>query len=114
MKSVLKHIEHIKGKPHHIRKRVAFGTAAVGTAAVALVWLVGSLSSGVFALKDSSFADQSSAGALTASGSNDSQNLAGAAAANLAGAVVPAHIEIIDVASSTRAEKKAEPTTIPF
>jgi len=118
MKTVFEHIEHIKGKPHHIRKRVAFSAAASGAGLIALVWLVGSLSFGVFALKDNSFADSTGQSpVITTDGTSGNNTLAGVAAVTAAvgqGAVTPAHIEIVNVATSTSVQKKAEQTTIPF
>ena len=113
MKSVLHHIEQVRAKPHHIRKGIALFAAMVGTGLIALVWLVGSVSSGVFALQDTSFADQAKSTALTVPPTSDAAALAGAAAGAV-GADVGAHIEIVDVASSTHPSKQAEPTTIPF
>ena len=115
MKTIFEHIEHVKGKPHHIRKRVAFGAAGACTAVVALIWLVGSLGTGAFALKDTSFA-QSTSGVtnVTDSGANDEQ-LAGVGAASVVGKKsAPARIEIIDASPSTSSVKKIEQTTIPF
>ncbi len=116
MKTVSQHIEHIKSKPHHVRKRVAFGAAAVGTSVIALVWLVSSLGSGVFALKDTSFAQSTGQENMLATEGNSAVGaVAGAAAAPaLESANAPARIEVIDTASSTRQSKKAEQTTIPF
>lgn len=114
MKTVFEHIEHIKGKPHHIRKRIAFTTAAAGTGIIALVWLVGSISLGVFALKDNSFADTTGQSpAVTTDNTADASNLAGAASA-LESASAPAHIEIVNTTPSISGQKKAEQTTIPF
>ncbi len=115
MKTISDHIRHVQGKPHHVRRRVAFGAATVGTALVAFVWLVSSLGSGVFALKPTSFADSTGAETATvpSADNTNSQNLAGAgAAAVLDNSNAPAHIEIVDVAAST--SPKAEQTTIPF
>lgn len=119
MKTVSQHIEQIKSRPHHVRKRVAFGTAAALTAVIALAWLVGSVSSGVFALKPTSFAD--SAGqenGIVVGNENGSTNLAGAlagqAAATLSSPDAPAHIEIVDTTPPKAQTKKAEPTVIPF
>lgn len=114
MKTIFDHIEHVKGKPHHVRKRVAFGAAAGGTALIALAWFAQSISSSAFALKDTSFADsvQQESAAMPAAG-RGSQNVAGAAAA-LQDASAPAYIEIIDTASSTKKAKTVERTTIPF
>ena len=113
MKTIFEHIEHVKGKPHHIRKRVAFTAAASGAALVTLVWFIGNVSSGSFALGDSSFADMVNQGDIeTTSGNPVTSGIAGVAAA-IQGANAPAHIEIVDTASSTPM-KKAEQTTIPF
>jgi hypothetical protein len=118
MKTVFEHIKHVKGKPHHIRKRIAFTVAVSVTAFVALVWLVGSFSFGAFAIAGTSFADSAGQGSVVATGNdNGSQNLAGAAA-GISGALSstsgPARIEIIDAASTTAGQKKAEQTVIPF
>ena len=115
MKTVFEHIEHIKDKPHHIRKNIAFATAAGATALIAFVWLAASVSTGVFALKPTSFADianQKEAVEVVGPG-NGSENLAGAAAA-LGPKDTPPRIQIVDTASSTRPGKKPEQTTIPF
>ena len=112
MKTVFEHIEHVRGKPHHVRERVAFGAAGGVTALIALVWLAASHGSGAFALAGSSFGEQ--APVVTTSAANTVDNLAGAAAAlQSSGADVPAHIEIVDAASST-SKKKFEQTTLPF
>jgi len=115
MKTIFEHIEYVNGKPHHIRKRVAFSSAVAGTALIAVIWFVGSISAGDFAIQGSNFADSTSQGAVveTTVAENANQNLAGAAAA-LEDKKAPAHIEIVDTSSSTVAEKKAEQTIIPF
>jgi hypothetical protein len=109
MKTIFDHIERVKGKPHHVRKQVAFASAGVLTALIAVVWVAGSLGTGAFALKDTSFGGSAAGATLTAETGN-AQGLAGAAAANNTAA--PARIEIVDTASSTG--PVAEPTTIPF
>lgn len=122
MKTVFEHIEHVKGQPHHVRKRIAFATATFGAALVALVWLVSSIGTGAFAVQGSSFADirgQGSVEATDSANNNDSgtnsanSGIAGAAAA-LESSSAPARIEIVDTASSTRSVKKTDQTTIPF
>ncbi|MDO8593335.1 MAG: hypothetical protein Q7R59_00305 [bacterium] len=115
MKTIFEHIEHVKGKPHHIRRRVAFGTATAITAIIALVWLAGSLGTGAFALKTTSFADITGGeGTLIVSG-NDNEQLAGVGAASiLPNAPEPARIEIIDAVTPESSAKKAEQTVIPF
>lgn len=113
MKTISQHIEHVRAQPHHVRKHVAFASAAAITIVVALVWFASSISAGVFALRvDSSFGQ--SAGSLKEVSSN--QNLAGVGAAAAFSQVdtVPAHIEIIDSAPAASGVKKAEQTTIPF
>ena len=119
MKTVSEHTQHIKGKPHHVRKRVAFGAATGATAFIALVWLVGNLSLGSFAIPQTSFADAARQGdsqvvvAHTSDSVGATRGVAGVAAA-LENVSAPAHIEIVDTASSTPAAKRAEQTTIPF
>ena len=114
MKTVFEHIEYVKRKPHHVRKRIAFATATGCTAFIAFVWLAGSLWTGTFALKNSSFAESAGQSPTPATVYDSGKSgLAGAAAALPAAANAPAHIEIVDTASSTP-EKKAEQTIIPF
>lgn len=113
MKTVFEHIEYMKEKPHHVRKRFAFAVAAGTSVFIAFVWFVGSVAVGEFALKDTSFADQAGAPPVEVVNA-DGSNLAGAAAA-LQSAKAPAHIEIVDTASSSRSVgKPIEQTTIPF
>ncbi|MBI5405677.1 hypothetical protein HY972_01400 [Candidatus Kaiserbacteria bacterium] len=115
MKTVFEHIEHVRGKPHHIRKRVAFTAAGGITALVALVWLASSLGTGVFAIKGSSFAESAaqSSGLMIKGAAQPETGLAGAAAA-LPSADAPARIEIVDVAPSSSPAKQHEQTTLPF
>lgn len=108
MKTVFEHIEHVKGKPHHIRKQVAFASAAVGAGAIALFWFIMSISLGSFAISGSSFADASVTEEVTVV---DASGLAGAAAA--VDANVPAYIQIVDTTPAAPA-KKPEQTTLPF
>lgn len=116
MKTLSHHIKHIQGQPHHIRKRVAFSAAAIGTSFVALIWLVGSLALGNFAIAGSSFADSVGAGQgtlLTTGTEGGNPNLAGVgAAANASSAA--AHIEIVDTTAAASLQKKAEQTILPF
>ncbi len=115
MKTISDHIRKVREKPHHIRRRIAFGGAAIGAGIVAFVWLAGSLGTGAFALKDTSVADSTGGATVTTASADvaNSQGLAGAAAAT-EDANAPAHIEIVDVATSTVVNKNAEQTTIPF
>ena len=115
MKTFFEHIEMVKGQPHHVRRRIAFGAAGVCTGLIAFVWLASSLATGAFVVQGSSFADAAGQGGVEAvgGGAEASSGLAAAAAA-LPDADAPARIEIIDAASSTKSAKKAEQTTIPF
>ncbi len=118
MKSIPEHIEQVKGQPHHIRKRIAFTAAVIGTGIIALIWLVSSAATGVFDVQGSSFADSAGQGSVEATASTDNSHpansgIAGAAAA-VQSASAPVHIEIVDTVAGTSSAKKAEQTVIPF
>ena len=94
-----------------MRKQVTFVYAGALTTLIALVWVTGSLWTGVFALKPTSFADSSGSAVEVADESE--RGLAGAAAAPAAkSSSGPARIQIVDVA--TTSGREAEQTTIPF
>lgn len=115
MRTIFDHIENVKGKPHHVRKRVAMSGAMIGTAVIAFVWLGTSLSTGAFAIQGSTFADSVAQGSpVVVDSDTRNQNIAGAAAALKADASGPARVEIVTVATSTGVVKKSERTTIPF
>lgn len=114
MKNVFDHIEHIKGKPHHIRKSVAFGIAATITAIIAIAWLTINLASGNFAIQGSSFADSVGQNSVeVVSGNGGNANVAGVAA-SVSDTSGPARIEIIDANSAVKKSVPIEQTTIPF
>ena len=113
MKTIFEHIAYAKEKPYHIRKRIAFGTAALGSGLIALVWLVGSLSLGVFAIQGSTFAENTEQPSVVTAPERGTQNIAGAAAI-LQDTDAPARIEIVDAAASTPVKNKVEQTTIHF
>jgi hypothetical protein len=116
MKTVLDHIEHVKGKPRHVRHRVAVGAATFASALIALVWLGVNLISGSFALsQESSFATNAGQDdTVTTSATSD--GLAGAAAAlpPSASASAPAHIEIVDTTPAPAHQKQSDQTILPF
>jgi hypothetical protein len=115
MKSISGHIKTIREKPHHVRRRIAFATAGVGAGLLAAVWLVSSISAGVFALKPTSFAQSTEGTPVTVVNENDTSgtDLAGAAAAPATqDANAPAHIDIVSVTPTN--SPQAQPTTIPF
>ena len=114
MKTVFEHIEHVKGKPHHIRRQVAFGASAVVTVVVALVWLTSNLASGSFAIRGSDFSMSNGQDLIVATSSDAvSQGLAGAGAAAILDNNSPAHIEIVDTSASSP-KKQPEQTILPF
>jgi len=115
MKTVFEHIEHVKGKPHHIRRQVAFGASAVVTVVIALIWLTSNVASGSFAIRGSDFAMSNGQGNIVATTSDSvNQSLAGVGAASvLQDTTVPAHIEIVDTPAASP-KKQPEQTTIPF
>jgi hypothetical protein len=112
MKTVFQHIENAKTKPYHIRKQIAFAAATFTSAFIALVWFVGSFSSGTFAIKGSTFAESTQQPTVIVTG-KVTGSVAGAAAA-LQDATAPAHIEIVDTTAAAPAKNRAEQTTIPF
>ncbi len=110
MQALFDHIARVKTKPHHVRKQVAFTYAAVGTSIITLVWLIASLATGAFAIRNADEGVQPSVTTV-----ENSQGLAGAAAAfpGNAAASAPAQIRIIDSTNSA-AKKTIEQTTLPF
>ena len=117
MKSVFEHIDYVKGKPHHVRRRVAVGAAAFGSALIAIVWIAVSSMTGAFAIQGSSFAISTgeNGAVATTSASDNSQGLAGAAAALPdTSASAPAHIEIVDTTPAPVPAKKSDQTILPF
>jgi 3-hydroxy-3-methylglutaryl CoA synthase len=116
MKTVFEHIEHIKGKPHHIRKQVAFAVAAGTSGLIAFVWLAANLATGSFAIQGSDFAMSASRGdTIATTTSAVAEGLAGVgAAAFLQKENAPAHVEIVDTSVAQPAKTQPEQTTIPF
>lgn len=114
MKTIIEHINHLQKKPHHVRKRVAFGVATLGSTVVALVWLIGSFATGAFSIHGSDFAmstGQTASLATTSASSNS--GIAGTAAA-LQDTQGPARIEIVDTQASAPTVKQTDKTILPF
>ena len=116
MKSLLDHLDTVKAQPHHVRKRVTLLAAGGITSLIGAIWLGSSLATGAFALPNTSFAQSTGytvpvIAASSTTGGNS--QLAGAAAA-LGDSAAPAHIVIIDTATSAPAAVQSEQTTIPF
>lgn len=114
MKNVFEHIEYVKGKPHHFRRRIAAVAATVGSALIAVAWLTTSYMTGAFAIQGSSFAmSTAQEDAVATTSASDTQGFAGAAAA-FGDTRSPARIEIVDAAPAQAPAKKIEPTILPF
>ena len=116
MKTIFDHIAYVQAKPHHIRKKVAFGIAAAASTLIALVWVMGNAATGGFAIQGSNFAmsNGDEGNTIATTSVSDSQNLAGAgAAAALQNTNVPAHIEVVDTMPATKVVKP-DPTVLPF
>ena len=113
MRTIAHHIEHVRSKPHHVRKQIAFAVALGATAIIALLWLVISLATGAFKIQDVSFAEaQAQAAQPAAPVQNNS--LLGAAAAALSGSSdTPAKLEVVG-AATTSPPAHEEHTVIPF
>jgi hypothetical protein len=114
MKNIFEHIEHVKGKPHHIRKQVAFGAATVGASFIGLMWVGVSLATNSFAIQGSSFAQSTGQATVETVQKNGQQNLAGAAAALSPEEAAKPRIEIVNIATSSGPVSEPEQTTIPF
>lgn len=110
MKSLSHHIRTVKGKPHHIRKRVAFGAAFVVAGVIGAIWAGASLATGAFAIKGSSFADATSQKPVVATTPTAASLAASPAEAGTN--QEPAHIEIVDAKPKVAPAPAA--TSIPF
>lgn len=109
---VERHIENIKGKPHHVRKQVAFTSAAGIALFIGVVWFAYSAQTGVFAIKGSSFADATKGTDQAYINVQEGSNgLAGAAAAVQEDSG-SARINVVDTTSPKPVQ--VEQTTIPF
>lgn len=111
MEAIFNHIEHLKGKPHHVRKHMSLLYAAVFAGAIALIWLALNLSTGAFAIANSNFAESAAQPAIASVPASGTSGLAGAAGA-ADDETAPAHIEIVNTTPAPA--PKAQPTTIPF
>lgn len=117
MKGIRHHVEKVRAKPHHVRKRVTLVAAGAIAGLIGAGWFGGSLAVGAFELHPTSFeqalAPQQPSFATTTTA--DSSNLAGAAAAfSQQQQSEPAHIVIISAPATTTAAATTTQTTIPF
>lgn len=107
------HVEHLRSKPHHVRKQVAFTTAAGVTFVIALAWLVYSAQTGLFSIQGSSFADavKDVDTTLPQEVQGVSSGLAGVVASQRDDSGAP-KLQVVD--KTPPAPAKLEQTTIPF
>lgn len=118
MKTLSDHIATVHAQPHHVRKQIVLGVAAIVTAVIALIWFIASYVSGAFAIHGSSFAAATSGANVqvaTTSATAAPTGLAGAAGALSSNSSAPAHIEIVDTTPAPQsAQKQSQPTILPF
>jgi hypothetical protein len=116
MKTIIEHIEYLKGKSHQTRKQIALGIAGGASALIALVWLGGNIAAGTFAIKDTSF--MASIGQVPSVATTSESGFSGLAGAGAAQALKndesPIHIEVVETSSSIPKGKGAEKTVLPF
>lgn len=108
-----RHVEHIRTKPHHVRKQVALAAAASITGIVGLVWVTYSAQTGVFAIQGSSFADavKDTHSAFPQEDQDVVSGLAGAGASLPSNSDAP-KLQVVD--KTPPKPVKLEQTTIPF
>ena len=119
MAAVSEHLERLRAKPHHERRRIALGSSLAITALVAVGWVGGLASSPSLALKDREDGDLGMQGALTDTRGSFSE-LVGAAGAAFGATSTPAQVTVVDTkARSTLDAPRANhndtrETVIPF
>lgn len=120
MRTVLQHIDRVKERPHHVRRRIAFGTATVLASAIALVWLGTSLATGAFAIQGATFAEANGVAPVEAvadagSGASGVAAVAATAVATETPAPEPAPAPIEVIPTKPKASRTSSgPTVIPF
>ncbi len=110
--TVFDHIERLRGKPHHVRKQIAYGGAFAISAVIGILWFGVSLASGSFALHPTSFAEATAGRATVAETGGGGEGVLAGAAASLSGAAPAPAIEVVDVAPAPAPAPEA--TVIPF
>jgi hypothetical protein len=112
MKKIQDLVEHMRSKPHHIRKRYAMGISGGITGVIALFWLVTSTTSGTFAINTPK--------AGTATIATETPSSAAAAAAEATFSAPEASAPSLDIvksdapAEATTSPKDQDPSVIPF
>jgi hypothetical protein len=120
MKSLSGHIAYARSQPHHVQRKIVTAVSGALTALIAVVWFTVAASSGEFAIQQPVFAgaiatSTDSIAGSDSQGGNTPVGLAGAASALTPAADhTAAHIEIVDVPSSTSTAASSSATVIPF
>jgi len=117
MRTVSEHLDRVRERPHHVRRRIAFGTAGLLAGAIGLLWLGTSLATGAFAIQGAGFADATSGGIEVApKGAPANQGLAGAAGAPSAGDTSATQVEVVPSSDAPirSPSSGASSTIIPF
>ena len=121
-KRIIDHVEHLRARPEHVRRRIALATSIGVTSLVALGWVVALTTSGTLALKSDDALAQvpSQVGADLAQTSAETQNnfsgLLGAANAAIEGSSSPADLTIVQTQASSTLDRPdpSTQTVIPF
>lgn len=119
MKTAAQHIEYIRSKPHHVRKRIVFVASSVITGFIAFIWIVTGLVTDSFAVKQSSFADAtggSDTGVAVVQVNANRQGLAAVGAAVIPQSTnsAPAQIEVVNSVPVVSPIDQSNKTVIPF
>lgn len=96
--ALIHHIEKLRAKPHHVRERIALGTAAGVTGIIGAIWVVTLAATGTFSLAPvggTLASDSSTQSAIAQSQSGFSQ-LLGSAGAALGATTTPPSLRIVD------------------
>lgn len=112
--SLLDHLEHLRAKPEHIRKRIAFFTASGVTLAVALLWMVSFTMSDTLALDSQGVPTNLST--VNEGTRQDFSTLLGAANAFQSAVEEGPGVEVVETNASSTIEEQTpeERTVIPF
>ncbi|HEX2792407.1 MAG TPA: hypothetical protein VHO23_01685 [Candidatus Paceibacterota bacterium] len=104
-RTVTDHLEHLRAKPHHVRRQISFLAALVVTGLVTAGWLGAMATSGSFALDTTTLADGGAEGATLTNARNDFSSLLGAAGAAIGATSSPREITVVDVKSWSSLEE---------
>lgn len=126
--ALINQIEKLRAKPHHVRERIAFGTAAGVTGVVGLIWIVTLAATGTFSLAPSGGtlaggnpSDAASAQNSIAQTQNGFSQLVGSAGAAFGATSSAPALRIVDDGTKSSLETKqanatnnSNATVIPF